>query len=271
MTSFPRRIASRRSLGWAVSCAAGIAILAWARPHLGIDPQVDAPAGKRLLGGPAHAGQAPPLPEHVEGPSRSIPADAVPPGEGPGGASASAQPPADRVVLRDGEVFLGETPLGEVDLERWPLDRLRALAREIQRLQVQEMQRLLPQLSIDAYFVSNDEYFARRMWHEESVIYGVQRALPTDGGEEVQESGYVVVPKALAPQAYALREAVVRAYRTPAFSQFLLQEGRRYEARILEEHPDAVVDVTSDLTHWKYFSPDGKLIGSLSFPRDGNL
>lgn len=173
--------------------------------------------------------------------------------------------------LRGNEVFLGDAPLSDVDLDAWPLERLQGLFRRIQTLQVEEMERLLPQLPIDALFVSNEEYFARRMWHEDALIFGVKRTVPDEEGGEREEYGYVVVPDDMAPAARALRDAAVRTYRAPAFARFLQQEGAEYEARILADHPDAVVDVTSDLTHWVYFSPEGALLGSLSFPRNGNL
>ena len=168
-------------------------------------------------------------------------------------------------------MFIDAVPLSSVNIESWPRDSLHILFKKIQSLQIEEMSRLTASIPTEHFFVSSQDYAARRMWHEDLVVYGTTRDVLSDSGEQVQEHGYLAIPHDVAPGAYVLRDAVLRVYAAPAYTEYLLESGKDYEAKVLAQHPNAIMDVTSDLTQWHFFDPDdGRTVGAKSYPRDGN-
>jgi hypothetical protein len=196
--------------------------------------------------------------------------DALAPREDEFNGETVALDGTEQVRLQDGQVLINGIPLEAIDIESWELAPLRNLFRSIQRLQVVTNRACLMGVPAEHLFVSNQNYVDKRRWHEDTVFVTGQREVTSDTGEPVTEHGYVEVPRVLCPDAYTLRDAVVRTYKAPAYRDHLMQEGLQYQEEVLARHPNAIADISPDLTKWIFVKPDGTVAGWKSFPINGD-
>lgn len=139
---------------------------------------------------------------------------------------------------------------------------------QLRPLQLEVFNDLRTSGSLDAFFVTSQEYIDLRRWHEDQVFFATTRA--TGDPDEPLEYGYAEIPRGLSPEAYVLMDAVVRSYRAPASAAELMEKGSAYEQEVRARHPDATLDLTDDLTKWTFFAPDGRIVGQISHTRNAN-
>ncbi|MDG1500764.1 MAG: hypothetical protein P8R48_12410 [Planctomycetota bacterium] len=177
----------------------------------------------------------------------------------------------ESVTQRDGILYLGDFPLSQVNYDEWEMADLKEVIKQIQPFQIMEKNRVKAAMPTDHLFVTAEDYTNQSRWHDEHVIlYGSKRKVVSDTGELETEYGYIEITPDLSATAFAQRDEVVRIYSAPAYSAYLLRRGAEMEREVLERCPDAVADVTSDLTHWTFFGPDGSIVGGLHLPKFGS-
>ncbi|MFT5079897.1 MAG: hypothetical protein ACI9D0_002081 [Bacteroidia bacterium] len=174
------------------------------------------------------------------------------------------------VTQKEGILYLGEIPLTEVSYDKWEMTDLRDVMRQIRPFQIVEMRRIKAAMPTDHLFVTVEDYTSQRRWHEDLVMYGSSRKVALDSGDMEIEYGYLAITPGMSDTAFGQRDEVVRIYSAPSYAAYLLQRGIARESDVLEKHPHAITDVTSDLTHWTFFDPDGSIVGSFHSSKYGN-
>lgn len=172
--------------------------------------------------------------------------------------------------FENGILSVSGVPFDDVPVETWEFEKLRDLNRSIRDIQIELKNLFLNNNPTEHLFVSNEDFMTYRMWHGGVILHAQTRVVEDENGEEVTEHGYVKVPAELAPDEYILSDAVKRLYQSPAYSEYLIDQGETYQAEVMAKHPDAELDVTDDLTHWIFLNPGGTVVGWMSYSRFGD-
>lgn len=166
--------------------------------------------------------------------------------------------------LRGHEFYYDGVPIKSVPLERWKTPELSKLLSEIRDQQVETLGSSVNAALREQTFLSSSEFSRQKLWFSDEVHFMVQRPSINEDGTVEMEDGFVTIPRSLCPDAYRLRDLTRRVYATPAYSAKLLDEGLAYERDVvLPQHPDAISEVTPDLTVWTFYSPEGAIVGQV--------
>ena len=174
------------------------------------------------------------------------------------------------VTFKDGVLLVGGTPFSDLELGTWPLMELRQLTSLIRDHQALTRHEILNRVPGEDMFVPVGDYMAQRMWHEDTVFHSFVKKQRDGNGDMTDEIGVIRVTRDISQPAYTLREAVLEIYSQPVFIDHLMEAGNASVARTLEQYPDAVTDVSQDLTTWATYNSEGAIVGWYSMTKHGD-